>query len=61
MEKIGIKKEIDSLGRILIPKEIRKIYGFENEVEIIPTKDGILIKNSKYDIIFIEKKALDKK
>ena len=34
MEKIGIRKEIDKLGRICIPKELRKLFNLENEVEL---------------------------
>jgi AbrB family looped-hinge helix DNA binding protein len=51
MEKIGIKKEIDKLGRICIPKEMRKLFNFENEVEIQVTPEGILIKNPEYVLV----------
>lgn len=34
---IGINKEIDKLGRIVIPKEMRKLLQLENEVELIMT------------------------
>lgn len=36
-------KRIDELGRITIPKKIRDKHNFDN-VEIIETEDGILIK-----------------
>ena len=55
MNKIGVIKEIDTLGRICIPKDIRKLYGFENEVAIMTTEDGILIQNPKYKLVKIEK------
>ena len=43
MNKIsGIKREVDSLGRVVIPKEIRKTYGLEKEVEIIAHIRGAL-------------------
>lgn len=29
MSEIGIIKEFDKLGRIVIPKELRKRYGFD--------------------------------
>ena len=45
MEKIGIVKEIDKLGRICVPKEMRKLFKLENEVELQITKEGILLKN----------------
>ena len=51
MDKVGIRKEIDKLGRIGIPKDIRKLFNFENEVELQITKEGILIKNPEYILI----------
>ena len=51
MDKIGIKKEIDKLGRICIPKEMRKLFNLENEVELLLTKDGILLKNPEYILV----------
>lgn len=43
---LGIQKKIDKLGRIVLPKEIRKIYHIKNGdyVEILPTENGILLK-----------------
>ena len=54
MEKIGVRKEIDKLGRICIPKELRKLFNLENEVELRITKEGILIKNPEYVLVRIE-------
>ena len=54
MEKIGIKKSIDKLGRICIPKEMRELFHLESEVELQITKDGVLLKNSEY--ILVKKK-----
>lgn len=51
MEKIGVKKDIDSLGRICIPKEFRKLFGMERTVELVITNDGILIKNPEYVLV----------
>ena len=51
MKIIGIKKEIDSLGRVVIPKDIRRLFNFEKEVELIVTEDGVLIKNPEYKLI----------
>lgn len=41
----SVLKTIDKLGRIVIPKELRKYYGlsFYDEVELIPTPSGILL------------------
>ena len=51
MDKFGVVKEFDKLGRIVIPKELRARYGLDREVEIIATKDGVLIKNPEYVLI----------
>lgn len=53
MRKIGIIREVDKLGRIVIPKELRVFYKIDGKVEIITTEEGILIRNPKY--ILIEK------
>ena len=45
---IGILKEFDKLGRIVIPKELRERYGFWGEVEIVATKDGVLIRSPHF-------------
>jgi bifunctional DNA-binding transcriptional regulator/antitoxin component of YhaV-PrlF toxin-antitoxin module len=53
MSKIGVIKELDKLGRVVIPKELRERYGFYKSVEIIAREEGILIKNPEY---FLQKK-----
>ena len=45
MDKIGIIKEIDALGRLQIPKDIRTRLGLGERVELVITKDGLLIKS----------------
>lgn len=60
MEKIGVCKEIDKLGRICIPKEMRKLYNLEKEVELLVTKEGILVKNPEYVLVRIEMKKDEK-
>ena len=57
MAKIGIIKEFDKLGRIVIPKELRERYALLGKVEIIATENGILIKNPEY----VLSKIFDKK
>ena len=54
MDKIGVLKEFDKLGRIVIPKELRERYGLTQTVEIVATKEGILLKSQEY--ILVEKK-----
>ncbi|MBQ5746682.1 MAG: hypothetical protein IIV81_01965 [Clostridia bacterium] len=51
MAKIGIVKEIDTLGRLQIPKEIRVRLGLGKTVELIVTEDGLLIKSVEYVLV----------
>ena len=42
----GIVRKIDAVGRLVIPIEIYRQTGFigrEEEVDIVPTEEGILI------------------
>ena len=55
MENIGIVKELDKLGRVLIPKDLRERYGYGDKVELVATSQGVLIKNPDYVLIKIEK------
>ena len=54
MSKVGIIKEIDNLGRLVIPKEMRELFGFEKEVEVITTEEGVLIRSPKYKLVVKE-------
>ena len=47
MNKIGITKKIDSLGRLVIPKEMRILFDLTKEAELIITSEGILIRAPK--------------
>lgn len=53
MEMIGQIKYIDKLGRIVIPKEMRKFYKIENEspVEIFLTSEGILLRPLSFEVV----------
>ena len=51
MGKIGIIKEFDKLGRLVIPKELRERYAFEGKVEIVATEQGVLIQSPKYYLV----------
>lgn len=53
MKMVGITKEIDNLGRLVIPKELRERFGLGKEVELIATKDGVLIKNPSFILVEI--------
>ena len=53
MKAAGIIKEVDKLGRIVIPKEYRKRFGLTDKVEIAATEEGILIRSPRYKLITI--------
>ena len=55
MNKVGIVKEIDKLGRIVIPKEYRERYNLGDCVEIIACEEGVLLRNSEYILVKREK------
>ena len=55
---IGVKRELDKLGRVVIPKEFRTMYALEDEVEIVATEEGVLIRNPEY--ILVKKNELEK-
>ena len=44
MKRIGVIKEIDRLGRLVIPKAYRDRLGLEKEVELVLTKEGVLVR-----------------
>ena len=44
----GIKKDVDNLGRICIPKEMRDMFNLNGTVELVMTESGILVRNPKY-------------
>ena len=50
-KNVGVIKEIDNLGRIVIPKEFRNRLKLEKNVEVVLTDNGILIRNSKYKLV----------
>ena len=49
MSNIGIIKKLDSLMRVVIPKDFRKRYGITVAIEIIATSEGILIRAAKLE------------
>ena len=53
MEKIGIIKDIDNLGRLQIPKDIRRRLGITKKVQLVVTDEGLLIKNDEYKLVKI--------
>ena len=49
--QIGIIKEIDKLGRLVIPKEMRKRFSIDGMVELVLTEEGILIKKPMLSLL----------
>ncbi len=45
-KEMGIVRDIDNTGRIVIPKEVRRVLDLKakDSVEIIPRTDGFLIR-----------------
>ena len=60
-DKIGIIKEIDGPGRIVIPKELRERFGLDKSVELVATTDGIILKSPNYKLIKIEANSVNNK
>ena len=56
--KIGIMKDIDNLGRLQIPKDIRKRLGLGNRVQLVLTEEGLLIKSDEYKLVKIEERKV---
>ncbi len=54
MKQVGYVSKIDSLGRIVIPKPVRKMYDLEKEdaVEILAKDNGLLIRKYKPSCVF---------
>ena len=53
-ENVGIVREIDSVGRLLIPKEIRERLKLDDKVELVVTVEGLLVRNPEYKLAKIE-------
>lgn len=51
MESVGIIKKIDNIGRIVVPADIRDTLGLYGKIEMVVTKDGLLIRNPKYMLV----------
>ena len=56
MKNVGIIKEIDALGRLQIPKDIRERLGLNDKVELIVTTEGLLIRNDAFELVEIKNK-----
>ena len=54
---VGVIKEFDNLSRLVIPKEMRDLYNFGKEVEVVTTPEGVLIRNPEYRLVKILRKG----
>ncbi|MBE6594454.1 MAG: AbrB/MazE/SpoVT family DNA-binding domain-containing protein [Ruminococcaceae bacterium] len=54
MKSTGITRQIDELGRLVLPKEIRKTYGInvKDTLEIFTEDDRIILKKYQPACIF---------
>ena len=52
---IGIIKEIDKLGRIVIPKDFRDRFGLTESVEIIGTEADLLLRSPQHTLVKTDK------
>lgn len=50
-ETVGVIKEIDNLGRIVIPKEMRDRLSLGKSVEVLLTENGVLVRNPEYKLV----------
>lgn len=48
--KIGVTKELDSLRRLVIPKEMRELFSLDKQVELIVTDEGVLLRSPQYKL-----------
>ncbi len=54
-KEVGVIKEVDRLGRIVIPKEYRERLMLDGKIELVLTKDGMLLRSPQYELV--EKKG----
>lgn len=56
MKSTGITRQIDDLGRIVLPKEIRTAYGIKEKdtLEIFTEEDRIILKKYQPACIFCQ-------
>ncbi len=54
MKSIGIVRQVDELGRIVIPKELRKVFdiNFKDALEIYTEDDRIILKKYEPSCVF---------
>ncbi len=60
-DTVGVIKEIDNLGRIVIPKEMRNRFSLDKSVEVVLTKDGVPLRNPEYELIKVKSSISESK
>ena len=52
MTNIGIVRKVDSLGRVTLPKELRRVFCLDkdSQIEILATDQGIFLRVPNIDI-----------
>lgn len=52
MTSIGIVRKVDSLGRVTLPKELRRVFCLDkdSQIEILATDHGILLRVPNIEI-----------
>lgn len=60
MTNIGIMRKVDSLGRVTLPKEMRRLFKLEKEelVEIMATDQGILLRFPNIEVKVTDTKGI---
>lgn len=48
---VGVQKEIDRLGRLVIPKEMRETLQLGEVVELVMTEEGVLVRNPEFKLV----------
>lgn len=59
MTNIGIIRKVDSLGRVTLPKEMRRLFqlGKDDWVEMLATDEGILLRVPNVEVKRTETKG----
>lgn len=59
MTNIGIIRKVDSLGRVTLPKEMRRLFKLEKDdwIEILATNEGILLRVPNVEVKRTETKG----
>ena len=59
MEAVGIIKEFDALGRLVIPKDMRDRLSLDGKVELAVTEEGILLRSPAYVLVRRSEKSIN--